>query len=76
MNRVQIEGNWEQLKGLIHAAWGHLTDDEVALYNGKLEQFYGKVKQRYGIAREEADKRLKQLQKEHSEHERDAQKAA
>jgi len=63
MNEEQIAGKAIQIKGRIKEAWGRLSDDEIALYDGKREQFLGKLKEKYGIVREEAEDRLKQLEK-------------
>ena len=62
MNKEQIEGKWEQFKGEVKKTWGKLTDDEIAYFNGESERFYGAVKEKYGIAKEEATKRVKELE--------------
>lgn len=62
MNSDQISGNFHKLKGKIKETWGNLTDDEIALYNGKQEQFFGKLQEKYGIAKDEAEKRLKRFE--------------
>jgi uncharacterized protein YjbJ (UPF0337 family) len=56
MNREQFEGNWHQLKGKIKEKWGKLTDDDIATINGKYEQFLGKLMQKYGYSKEQAEK--------------------
>ena len=43
MNWDQIEGNWKQAKGKVKEHWGKLTDDEIALINGKRYQLAGKA---------------------------------
>ena len=63
MNQEQVEGKFEQIKGEIKKAWGKLTDDEIMLYNGKQDQFFGKVKEKYGIAKEAAELRIKEFEK-------------
>ncbi len=63
MNNEQIAGKFEQLKGEIKKTWGKLTDDEVMLYNGNQDQFYGKLKERYGLAKEAAETQIKELEK-------------
>ena len=73
MNEEQLAGKAIQVKGRIKEAWGRLSDDDIALYDGKREQFLGKLKEKYGIVREEAEDRLKQLEKMSKEH---ADKAA
>lgn len=63
MNNNQIEGNWEQLKGQLKQWWGKLTDDDIAYINGSRQKFFGKLQERYGIAEEEAEERLKEFEK-------------
>jgi uncharacterized protein YjbJ (UPF0337 family) len=57
MNWDQIEGKWKQFKGSAHQQWGKLTDDDLAIIAGNREKFVGKLQERYGLEREEAQKR-------------------
>jgi uncharacterized protein YjbJ (UPF0337 family) len=59
MNWDQIEGNWKQVKGVVREQWGKLTDDDVDVIAGKRDILLGKIQERHGIAREEAEKQLK-----------------
>lgn len=59
MNREQIEGKWEQLKGKVREQWGKLTDDDIAAIQGKTEQLEGKIRERYGYSKEQAQKDMK-----------------
>ena len=54
----QIEGNWDQFKGNVQETWGDLTNDEVDQLSGKREQFVGFIKEKYGIAQEEAEQQV------------------
>ncbi len=63
MNKDQIEGKFTELSGKIKETWGRLSDDDVALYEGKRDQFFGKLQTTYGIAKEDAQKRLDELEK-------------
>ena len=58
MNWDQIEGKWKQLRGAAKEKWGKLTDDDLDYISGKRDQFVGKLQERYGIAKEEAQKTL------------------
>jgi len=62
MNQDQTKGKFDQLKGKLKESWGRLTDDEIALYNGQRDRFFGKLEEKYGLAREEAEDRLKQIE--------------
>jgi uncharacterized protein YjbJ (UPF0337 family) len=56
MNWDQIEGKWKELSGKALASWGELTDKELDQIAGKREQLIGKLQQKYGLAREEAER--------------------
>ena len=58
MNWDRIEGNWEQLKGSARERWGKLTDDELQEARGKRERLSGRVQERYGIAKDEAERQI------------------
>jgi uncharacterized protein YjbJ (UPF0337 family) len=58
MNKDTIEGNWKQLKGSVKARWGKLTDDDLTVAAGNTEILRGRIQERYGIAKEEAQKQL------------------
>lgn len=58
MNEDRIGGNWQQFKGKMREQWGKLTDDDVDVAAGKRDQFLGKLQERQGIAKEEAEKQL------------------
>ena len=62
MNKEQTEGKIEQLKGKFKETWGKLTDNDITLYNGQREQFLGKLKEHYGLAKEDAEKKIKALE--------------
>lgn len=55
MNWQQVEGNWKQFKGHAQKKWGKLTDDEVDQIKGDRQILVGKVQERYGKSREEAE---------------------
>lgn len=58
MNSDQLQGNWKQIKGKALQQWGKLTDDELDKANGRREELVGLVQERYGKAREEAEKEV------------------
>lgn len=59
MNRDTIAGNWKQLVGKAKAEWGRLTDDDLAVVAGKRDQLIGRIQERYGVVREEAEHQVK-----------------
>ncbi|HEY4898324.1 MAG TPA: CsbD family protein [Candidatus Nanopelagicaceae bacterium] len=64
MSWNKVEGNWNQFKGKVKEKWGELTDDELDQIAGKRDILIGKIQEKYGIAEDEAEKRIKQFEKE------------
>jgi len=58
MNWDRIEGNWKQLTGKAKEQWGKLTDGDMAIIAGRRDQLIGKIQERYGIAKDEAEKQI------------------
>jgi uncharacterized protein YjbJ (UPF0337 family) len=58
MNSDQMSGKWKQMKGAAKERWGKLTDDDLDVINGQSDQLIGKIQERYGIAREVAQKQV------------------
>ncbi len=58
-NWEQVEGNWNQFAGKVKQKWGKLTDDDLTVINGQRQELIGKVQERYGIAKAEAEKQVK-----------------
>lgn len=58
MNWDVIEGNWKQFRGEAQRKWGKLTDDDLEQAAGVRRQLAGKIQERYGKSREEAEREL------------------
>ena len=56
MNSDTFEGNWKQFKGKMREKWGKLTDDDWDTVAGKKDQLIGKLQERYGYSRDQAEK--------------------
>jgi uncharacterized protein YjbJ (UPF0337 family) len=54
----KIAGNWKRFKGKILKQWGKLTNDDMAVAQGRREELVGKIQARYGIDKEQADKQV------------------
>ena len=63
MNEDTIKGKWKQLKGSIQEKWGKLTNDDLDVAEGNTEYLAGKIQERYGIARDEADAAVKEFER-------------
>lgn len=60
----QVEGNWNQFSGKAKQRWGKLTDDDLLVIKGKRQELIGKIQERYGIAKSEAEKQVEEWEKE------------
>ena len=74
MNWDLIEGKWKHSMGKVKAKWGKLTDDDMTVINGKKEQLVGRLQERYGIAKDAAEKQVDEFTKSFTHD--DAAKAA
>jgi len=56
MNWDVIKGRWEQMKGDARKQWGKLTDDDWNVIAGEKDKFIGKLRERYGWSKDEAER--------------------
>ena len=63
MNWDRIKGNWKQFTGKVKEKWGNLTDDDLTVIAGKRDQLAGKLQERYGYGKEQAEKELDEFAK-------------
>ena len=58
MNQDIFKGKWNQLKGNVRKQWGKLTDDDVDQIQGNSEILMGRLQERYGRTKEQAQKEV------------------
>ncbi|MFG6083321.1 CsbD family protein [Paracoccus litorisediminis] len=58
MNWDIIEGKWNQVKGSVKEQWGDLTDDELTEIAGRKDKLTGKLQEKYGWTKEEAQQHM------------------
>jgi len=57
MNWDQIAGQWKQFSGSVKQEWGKFTDDDLEYIGGTKDKLVGRLQEKYGLAKEEADRR-------------------
>ena len=62
MNNDRLRGQWKQIKGKLRERWGKLTDDDLDVIAGRRDQLLGRIQQRHGLAKEEADRQVKDFE--------------
>jgi uncharacterized protein YjbJ (UPF0337 family) len=56
MNTDIVKGKWNQVKGQLKQRWARLTDDDITYIEGNLQEAGGRLQQRYGYTREQAQR--------------------
>lgn len=62
MNQDIIKGKWKQLSGQVRVKWNKLTDDDLGVADGHREYLVGKLQERYGWAKDEAESEVKKFE--------------
>lgn len=62
INRDRLQGQWKQVKGKIKEQWGRLTEDDLDVIAGKRDQLLGRIQERHGIARDEAQRQVREFE--------------
>ena len=75
MNWDQVEGKWKQYQGQAKEKWGKLTDDDLDVIDGRRQQLVGRIQERYGIAKDVAEKQADEFVKALKEESAAAEKA-
>jgi uncharacterized protein YjbJ (UPF0337 family) len=63
MNWDRVQGTWLQFRGKVKERWGKLTNDDLDLIDGKRDQLLGRIQERYGIAKDEAERELQEWER-------------
>jgi uncharacterized protein YjbJ (UPF0337 family) len=63
MNDDRLRGTWKQFRGRIREQWGRLTEDDLDVIAGKREQLLGRIQQRHGVAKDEAQRQVSDFER-------------
>jgi uncharacterized protein YjbJ (UPF0337 family) len=66
INSDVLKGKWQQIKGEARIQWGRLTDDDLDQIQGNIEKLAGKLQERYGYEREEADREVEDFVRQYT----------
>ena len=61
MDKTDLKGKWNELKGKLKQQYADLTDDDLLYEEGKEDELYGKIQQRVGKTKEEVKKMIDDL---------------
>lgn len=62
MDKLELKGNWNKIKGKLKEEYGELTDDDLTYAEGQEEQLVGRLQDKLGKSRDEVVKILKNKQ--------------
>jgi uncharacterized protein YjbJ (UPF0337 family) len=58
MDKLEIKGNWNQIKGRLKQKYGKLTDDDLIYAEGQADELLGRLQEKTGQTREELIKEI------------------
>lgn len=62
MNESILKGKWNQVKGNVKKQWGNLTDDDLDVIEGNAQILSGKIQEKYGKTKDEADEEIRKFE--------------
>ena len=67
VNQDILAGKWKQMRGELKTWWGKLTDDDFDKIDGERDKLVGRIQERYGYAKDQAeaevDRRLREYER-------------
>jgi len=61
MDKLELKGSWNELKGKVKQAYGDITDDDLKYEEGKEDELYGRLQKKTGKTRESVIEWLRSL---------------
>jgi uncharacterized protein YjbJ (UPF0337 family) len=61
MNKLQIKGSWNELKGKIKQQYGNLTDDDLVFSEGEEDELLGRLQKKLGKSKDEVRQIIEKL---------------
>lgn len=58
MSWDQLEGSWEHAKTTLKSRWAKLTDDDLHTAAARRDELVGKLQQRYGLLKDDAERQI------------------
>jgi uncharacterized protein YjbJ (UPF0337 family) len=59
--KLNLKGNWNEVKGKLKQKYGQLTDDDLTFAEGKEDEMLGRIQKRLGRSKEEVREMVEQL---------------
>ena len=59
MDKLEIKGDWNVIKGKLKQEWSQLTDDDLLYTRGKEDELLGRLQKRTGESREAVEETIR-----------------
>ena len=59
--KLQMKGNWNELKGKLKQKYGQLTDNDQTFAEGKEDELLGRLQKRLGRTKDELRSEIEQM---------------
>ena len=59
--RLQLKGNWNEIKGKLKQKYGQLTDQDLTFAEGKDDELLGRLQKRLGRSKDELRSEIEKL---------------
>jgi uncharacterized protein YjbJ (UPF0337 family) len=61
MNKLEMKGSWNELKGKLKQQYGNLTDDDLVFAEGKEDELLGRLQKKLGKSKDEVRQMIGKL---------------
>ena len=61
MTKLELKGNWNEIKGKLKQKYADLTDDDLTFAEGKEDEMLGRLQQRLGRTKEDIRREIEEL---------------
>ena len=61
MDKLEIKGNWNEIKGKLKQKYANLTDDDLIFTEGQTEELLGKLQKKTGKSRQDLINEIESL---------------
>lgn len=62
MNKLQVKGSWNKVKGNLKQKYAELTDDDLMYAEGKEDELLGRLQKKTGKTKEELTDEINKMQ--------------
>ena len=61
MTKMNLKGNWNEIKGKLKQKYGQLTDDDLTFAEGKEDELLGRLQKRLGKSKDDVRKEIEEF---------------